>query len=154
MTGDAAATMPTRHAGPAYRSGKGRLGPPERRVLWAVAPRAVDPFGSPAGCTSSTPPAPSDDGASARDVTAPAGARATAPPAEAAQPERTRDADELTHRLLLELVRQQVQMEADLEGVKPVNLKATTEPQAVMNLPRRDRAPDGRWLGEVRAAAR
>jgi ferritin-like protein len=33
--------------------------------------------------------------------------------------ERTRDADELTHRLLLELVRQQVRMEADLEGVSP-----------------------------------
>jgi ferritin-like protein len=31
--------------------------------------------------------------------------------------ERTLDADELTHRLLLKLVRQQVQMEADLEGV-------------------------------------
>lgn len=32
---------------------------------------------------------------------------------------RTRDADELTHRLLLKLVRQQVEMEADLEGVGP-----------------------------------
>jgi ferritin-like protein len=32
---------------------------------------------------------------------------------------RTRDADELTHRLLLKLVRQQIEMEADLEGVGP-----------------------------------
>jgi hypothetical protein len=33
--------------------------------------------------------------------------------------DRTRDADELTHRLLLKLVRKQVEMEADLEGVSP-----------------------------------
>jgi ferritin-like protein len=33
--------------------------------------------------------------------------------------DRTRDADELTHRLLLTLVRKQVEMEADLEGVSP-----------------------------------
>jgi hypothetical protein len=32
---------------------------------------------------------------------------------------RTRDAEELTHRLLLKLVRQQIEMEADLEGVGP-----------------------------------
>jgi hypothetical protein len=32
---------------------------------------------------------------------------------------RTRDADELTHRLLLKLVRQQVETEAELEGVGP-----------------------------------
>jgi ferritin-like protein len=32
---------------------------------------------------------------------------------------RTRDADELTHCLLLKLVRQQIEMEADLEGVGP-----------------------------------
>jgi ferritin-like protein len=38
--------------------------------------------------------------------------------------ERTRDADELTHRLLLKLVRQQVQMEADLEGVSPATRHA------------------------------
>jgi hypothetical protein len=31
--------------------------------------------------------------------------------------DRTRDADELTHRLLLELVRQQVEAEAELEAV-------------------------------------
>jgi ferritin-like protein len=33
--------------------------------------------------------------------------------------DRTRDADELTHRLLLKLVRQQVETEAELEGVRP-----------------------------------
>jgi ferritin-like protein len=33
--------------------------------------------------------------------------------------DRTRDADELTHRLLLKLVRQQVETEAELEGVSP-----------------------------------
>jgi hypothetical protein len=34
---------------------------------------------------------------------------------------RTRNADELTHRLLLELVRQQVETEAELEGVSNAN---------------------------------
>lgn len=38
--------------------------------------------------------------------------------------ERTRDADELTHRLLLKLVRQQVQIEADLKGVSPATRHA------------------------------
>jgi ferritin-like protein len=33
--------------------------------------------------------------------------------------DRTRGADELTHRLLLKLVRRQVETEAELEGLKP-----------------------------------